>query len=133
MVRFSTVISYVAFLAALVMMGLGITGMVTAKSAQGPECVNIEQVQANFAHAGAHYKAFGGEETKLVYAAVTAKYGPSPDGEPFALLLVVSPESDRAALIGFNEEGCLLPKSFGSSASTLLPLIADALGKFAND
>lgn len=133
MSRFSTVIAYGAFLAALAMVGLGITGMVTARGSQGSQCVSIEQVQGQFERVGANYHAFGGEETKLIYAAVTAKFGPSPDGTPFALILAISAEHDRAVLVGFNEEGCAFPHSLGGSASVLLPMIADALGRFAND
>lgn len=133
MSRFKTVISHVALWAALIMIGLGITGMVTAKGAQAPECISVEKVQADFAHVGANYRVFGGAETKVIYAALTEKYGPSPDGEPAALLVAVSPSSDRAIVIGFNEEGCAFHAGLSGPASVILPLITDALGRFAND
>lgn len=133
MSRFKTVISHVALWAALVMIGLGITGMVTAKGAQAPECVTVEKVQGDFERVGANYKAFGGEETKVIYAALTEKYGPSPDGTPFALIVAVSPSSDSAVVVLFNEEGCAFRAGLGGPASLILPLITEALGRFAND
>ena len=132
MSRFSTVISYTAFLAALLMIGLGITGMVTA--ARGQEAPQTaEEVQQYLDVRGQPYRAFGVEETKAIYALIVELAGPSPEGEPAAYIFTISPNGERAVLIPFDVEGKVMRYAFSGPASQIIVLVTAAVGRFAHD